>query len=78
MKPKPIFNATARLTPREKTVAALVCVGDKAAADALAISVATYRCHLRHVRKKLGVTSRAGVLLALVLSPDCPMAIRTR
>ncbi len=56
------------LTPREAEVAALIARGlaDRAIADELSISVNTSRRHTADVLKKLELSSRAGVALALM------------
>lgn len=65
-----------RLTERETAVASLVArgAGNKEIADALAISVKTVKTHLTNIFKKLGVSSR--LQLGLAVGP--PDRLRTK
>lgn len=65
------------LTPREWQALTLVLVGDKRAASVMGVSLHTCRAHWRAVYAKLGVHSRAAAAVALLLSPQCPRALRT-
>lgn len=65
------------LTPRELQTLTLVLVGDKQAASVMGVSLHTCRAHWRAVYAKLGVHSRAAAAVALLLSPQCPRALRT-
>ena len=57
-------NATDRLTPRETEVFGLVRTGltNRGIADALVVSEATVKVHIRHIYEKLGVRTRAEAL----------------
>jgi ATP/maltotriose-dependent transcriptional regulator MalT len=57
-------NAIDRLTPREAEVYGLVRTGltNRAIADALVVSEATVKAHIRHIYEKLGVRTRAEAL----------------
>src|SRR5215207_307651 len=57
-------NAIDRLTPREAEVLGLVRTGltNRAIADALVVSGATVKAHIRHIYAKLGVHTRAEAL----------------
>jgi ATP/maltotriose-dependent transcriptional regulator MalT len=57
-------NAIDRLTPRETEVLGLVRTGltNRAIADALVVSEATVKAHIRHIYEKLGVRTRAEAL----------------
>jgi DNA-binding NarL/FixJ family response regulator len=53
------------LSPREREVLGLLCDGlsNRQIADALFLSVATVKVHLRHIYEKLGVSSRTQAIL---------------
>jgi ATP/maltotriose-dependent transcriptional regulator MalT len=57
-------NAADRLTPRETEVFGLVRTGltNRGIADALVVSEATVKVHIRHIYEKLGVRTRAEAL----------------
>lgn len=62
------------LTPRERQVAAVVAAGlsNQRAAAALSMATKTVECHLGRIYRKLGVTSRVQLAVAIGLqaSPD--------
>jgi DNA-binding NarL/FixJ family response regulator len=66
-----------RLTGREKAIASLVArgAGNKDIAEALAISVKTVKTHLTNIFKKLGVSSR--LQLALAIGPPAGLGPRS-
>lgn len=63
-------GAAAQLTERERAIATLVSrgAGNKDIAETLAISVKTVKAHLTNIFKKLGVTSR--LQLGLAVGPE--------
>lgn len=58
-----------RLTCRQAQIAALVCRGldNKQMQETLHVSEATVRMHLRKVFRKIGVQSRTGLVVELVI-----------
>jgi DNA-binding NarL/FixJ family response regulator len=53
------------LSPREREVLRLLCDGlsNRQIADALFLSIATVKVHLRHIYEKLGVSNRTQAIL---------------
>jgi DNA-binding NarL/FixJ family response regulator len=61
-----------RLTPREREIASLVArgAGNKQIAHQLSISIKTVKAHLTNIFKKLGLSTRLQLALALGRVPD--------
>ena len=61
-------SVIARLTDREREVAALVCNGlpNKTVAQKLKVSEGTVKVHLHHIFQKLGVHGRAELPVVLL------------
>jgi DNA-binding NarL/FixJ family response regulator len=61
-----------RLTPREREIASLVArgAGNKQIAHQLSISIKTVKAHLANIFKKLGLSTRLQLALALGRVPD--------
>jgi ATP/maltotriose-dependent transcriptional regulator MalT len=62
--PAPTVPARGLLTPRETEVFELLCSGlsNRAIAQALVVTEATVKVHLRHIYEKFGVRTRAEAL----------------
>jgi DNA-binding NarL/FixJ family response regulator len=77
MKPKPDRPARpAALSKREIQILNLVGLSDKKICEELGLSRHTVKNHWRHIYRKLRAHSRAQAAITLLVSPQCPIAIR--